>query len=344
MTRQRNTLHPPFLWVPVVGVLLVALALLWPAPSDAAVTLKCATATINDVQHEWCKRYIARLEKSTNGFIKGQVFPASQLGSIPRMLEGVQLGTIETFITPPDFLIGLDPRFMALTAPYLFDSIDHAHRVLNDREFLDKFLALAEPKGITGVSLLVYGPAGIASRTPVHAPDDLRGKKLRINATPIERMVMAAFGATGVPMAPAELITALQQGAVDGVQSGLPIMVNFKFYEAAKYHANTHHYFVTSIAIINKKWLDGLPPEVRRAVLEEGRAVHAELLEVTKQANASAEATWKSATKDGWIELTAEQRATFRSRLEGIDARIAQEQPAVKELVDLLRKKSRELR
>jgi TRAP-type C4-dicarboxylate transport system substrate-binding protein len=331
----------------LVGVTLLAVAVLVPAlvPTPAAAQpFKCATATINDVQHEWCKRYVARLEKATHGAIKGQVFPGGQLGPIPRVIEGVQLGTVEAFIVPPDFLIGLDPRFMALTAPYLFESIDHAHRVINDREFLDRFLTIAEPKGITGVSLLVYGPAGIATRTPVRSPEDLKGKKIRINATPIERQIMTQFGATGVPMGINELLAALQQGAVDGVQSGLPIITNFKFYEAAKYHANTHHYYVTSIAIVNKRWLEGLPPNVRQAVVDEGRAIHAELLDVTKQANAAAEATWKERTKDGWIALTPEQRNAFRGRLEPIDAWIAQEHPPVKDLVELLRKKSREYR
>jgi hypothetical protein len=79
-------------------------------------------------------------------------------------------------------------------------------------------------------------------------------------------------------------------------------------------------------------------------VIDEGRAVQAEMLEVAKEKVATAEATWKEQTKDGWLELTPEQRAAFRSRLEGVDARIVQDHPSVKELVDLLRRKSRELR
>jgi TRAP-type C4-dicarboxylate transport system substrate-binding protein len=334
----------PFLSVPVAGLLVVALALLVPAPAGAAATMKCALITINDVQHEWCKRFIARIEKASGGAIKGQVFPAGQLGNVSRMIEGVQLGTIEAAISPPDFLIGIDPRFMALTSPYLFDSMDHVHRVLNDREFLDKFLAIAQPKGVVGVSLMVYGPAGIALRTPLRSPDDLKGKKLRINATPIERAMMAAFGATGAPMGLPEALTAIQQGTVDGVQSALRAITNFKFYESARYYANTNHFYITSIGIINKKWLDALPASVQKAVIEEGRAVMPELLEVAKAATADAEATWKAQTRDGWIDLTADQRAAFRSRLEGIDARIVQEHPTAKELIELLRRKSKELR
>src|SRR6266542_6046288 len=88
------------LTVALLGVLLVPT---WRGggAEGANVTLKCATATLNDVQHEWCKRYGARLEKRSNGQIKAQIFPASQLGSIPRMIEGVQLGTIEAWVGPP---------------------------------------------------------------------------------------------------------------------------------------------------------------------------------------------------------------------------------------------------
>ena len=322
----------------VVAVALTA------TPAHAATVFKCAMGTINDVQHEWCKRFIARLEKASNGLVTGQVFPAGQLGGTSQLVQGVQLGTIEAVLTPPEFLIGLDPRFMVLTSPYLFDSMDHAHRVLNDKEFRDRFTTLAEPKGVVGVSLFVYGPAGIALRTPLHGPDDVKGKKLRINATPIERAMMSALGASGVPMGLGEALTAIQQGTVDGVQSALPAVANLKFFESAKYFATTNHFFITSMAFVNKRWLDALPPAVKQAALDEGRAIQPEILDVAKEKIAAAETTWKQGSKDGWIDLTPEQRQAFRNRLEGVDARVIQENPAVKDLVELLRRKSKELR
>ena len=330
-------------WLAALAMAMT-LATVWfaPGPGEAAtITFKCATATLNDVQHEWCKRYGARLEKRTNGQIKAQIFPASQLGSIPRMIEGVQLGTIEAWIGPPEFMVGVDPRFQVLTAPYLFDGFDHAHRVINDREFLDRFLVLAEGKGIRGVSLIVYGPASFVSRTPIRGPDDMRGKKIRVLATPIETAMMATLGATGVPMPLGEVLPALQQGAVDGVQSALTVFTTFKYYDVAKFHTNTNHYFITSIGTVSKKWFDGLPPDVRQAVLEEGRAVHAELLDWTKNFYQTAVNVWKEKAKDGWVDLTAEQRAVFRQRLDGVDARVAQEVPGIKEWLDTLRASAR---
>jgi TRAP-type C4-dicarboxylate transport system substrate-binding protein len=291
----------------ILGRWIIALASLgalataapWnPSVGEAATFhLKCATATINDVQHELCKRYIARLEQRSNGTIQGQVFPASQLGSIPRMIEGVQLGTIEAWVGPPEFLVGIDPRFQALTAPYLFKDVDHAYRVINDREFLDKFLAMAEGKGIKGAGLVIYGPAGFNTRVPVHAPDDLRGKKIRVLATPIETAMMTALGATGVPMPLGEVLPALQQGALDGAETSLTVLVTFKYYDVAKWYVKTDHYVITAMLAVSKKWYDPLPITLQAIVLEEGHALHAELLDWTKSFYNESVPIWKEQTK-----------------------------------------------
>jgi TRAP-type C4-dicarboxylate transport system substrate-binding protein len=332
-------------WVIVLASFMACvLTTLWrPSLGEAApFALKCGTATINDVQHELCKRYIARLTERSQGAIQGQVFPASQLGSIPRMIEGVQLGTLEAWVGPPEFLVGVDPRFQALTAPYLFDDVDHAYRVINDTEFLDTFLALAEGKGIKGAGLVIYGPAGFNTRGPVRAPDDLRGKKIRVLATPIETAMMAALGATGVPMPLGEVLPALQQGALDGAETSLTVLVTFKYYDVAKWYVKTDHYVITSMLALSKKWYDTLPASLQHLVLEEGRAVHAELLEWTKRFYDESIQTWKAQTKDGFVVLTPDQQAVFRARLAGVDEHVATQVTGLKEWLELLRAKAKQ--
>lgn len=328
----------------VVAFAIMALGwVLFPVPAAPATwTFKCSISTVNDVLHEWCKRYSARLEKRTHGQMRAQVFPAGQLGLGPRQIEGLQLGTIEAHIVPPDFLVGLDSRFQVLTAPFLFHDLDHAYRVLNDSEFLDKFLALGEDKGLKGVSLIPTAPASFVSRTPIRVPADLKGKKIRVLATPIEMAMMAALGATGVPMPLGEVLPALQQGAVDAVESSLAIFVPFKYYDVAKYHTNTNHYVITSIGMVSKKWFGNLPPDIQKVVIEEGRTLHVELLEWTKHFYGANGSVWKDKTKDGWIELTPEQRAAFRERMEGVDEQVARQVPPLKEWLALLRAKSKQ--
>lgn len=327
----------------VVAAAAAALAAAAAQADAGTYTFKCSLATINDVHHEFCKRYVARLEQRSNGQIKGQIFPAGQLGPIPRLIEGVQLGTIEAFAIPPDFFVGIDPRFQALSAPYLFNDLDHAYRTLNDKEFLGRYLALAEGKGIKGVALYPVAPAGLASRTPIRTPDDVRGMKVRVLATPMERAMMASLGATGVPIPWGETLPALQQGAVDAVQAGITVLSAFKYYDVVKWFTNTDHYLIQGIATVSKKWYDSLPPDLQRAVVEEGPAIHQELQGWLKSFYHDSARVWKEKTRDGWIELTTDQRAAFRQRIEGTEEKVAREEvPAVKDLLDLVRAKARQ--
>src|SRR6202050_2165573 len=75
------------------------------AQSPAPIVMKLSTATINDTQHEWLKRFAAAVEKDSGGRIKGEVYPASQLGAIPRPIEGTQFGAIQASLTPPELFV-----------------------------------------------------------------------------------------------------------------------------------------------------------------------------------------------------------------------------------------------
>jgi TRAP-type C4-dicarboxylate transport system substrate-binding protein len=192
--------------------------------------------------------------------------------------------------------------------------------------------------------MMVYGPAGFLFRTPVRSPDELKGKKIRVLATPIETAMMATLGATGVPMTLGEVLPALQQGALDGSESAITVFTTFKYYDVAKYYVNTDHYFITSMGVLSKRWLDGLPRDIQQAVVDEGRAVQEELLDWAKTFSQAGVATWKEKTKDGFVELTPEERTAFRSRMEGVDAQMAERVPGIKEWLDLLRAKAKALR
>jgi TRAP-type C4-dicarboxylate transport system substrate-binding protein len=311
--------------------------------SGQRFTMKIGTATINDVQHEWCKRYAERLQRRTNGQIAAEVYPASQLGSIPRMIEGVQLGTIEAWMGPPEFAVGLEPRLMVPGMPGLFRDMDEAYRVINDPAVLDHFLALTEPKGIKGVALIIYGPMVVFDRIPIRTPDDMRGRKYRIFAAPTEIETMNAFGATGVPITLGEVPTALSTGTVDGAQSGITVGDTFKLYDLVKYATETHHAMITSFGGVSKTWFERLPPDLQRAVVEEGRALHAELLEFQKAEIAKASQTWNQQTGGGLLQLSEAEREGFRARLANVPEVVLQQKPEIRETLEVFRGKVRQL-
>src|ERR1700746_1416340 len=95
----------------VMSTLLAQPAL---AQDSKTYVMKLSTATLNDTPHEWLKRFAAAVEKDSGGRIKGEVYAASQLGSIPRQIEGTQFGAIPMASMPPEFFVGVDEGFEVL--------------------------------------------------------------------------------------------------------------------------------------------------------------------------------------------------------------------------------------
>src|SRR5579864_926954 len=90
--------------VPAALALSLAAMLSAARADDKTYVMKLGTATINESQHEWCKRFAAMVEQDSGGRIKPEIYPASQLGAIPREIEGVQFGAIQGYVGPPEFL------------------------------------------------------------------------------------------------------------------------------------------------------------------------------------------------------------------------------------------------
>ena len=205
------------------AVLLVAVSGPAPAQDSKTMVMKLATATLNDAQHEWMKRFAAKIERNSGGRIKAEVYPASQLGAIPRQIEGTQLGSIQAWIGPPEFLVGLDQRFELLSVPGVFQNDQQALKILADPEFSKAFLSLGRQQG-------AY------RREPVHDRSDgvrvadadpharrLKGKKIRVLASPFQTEQIARLGGTGVPLTLGDVLPALQQGTLDGAMGALPV-------------------------------------------------------------------------------------------------------------------------
>ena len=99
-----------------------------PAAAQQPIVLKIASVTQNDPTVEFMKMYKEKIEAKTNGRIKAELYPAAQLGGIPQLVQGILLGTIEMYATPPTFFKGADIRYTVTDAPGLFDSIEHGLR------------------------------------------------------------------------------------------------------------------------------------------------------------------------------------------------------------------------
>jgi TRAP-type transport system periplasmic protein len=232
------------------------------------IVMKLATATLNDGQHLWMKIFAERIEKKSGGRIKAELYPASQLGSIPRMIEGTQLGSIQIFNAPPEFFVGVDPRFELLSAPGLVSSEQQAIKITTDPEFVKAFLAVGANKGLIGVSMFIGGPAAFVTRAPFRTPADIKGKKIRVFASPFQIDQITRLGGTGVPMTLADVMPALQQGTIDGSLGNVGLFSALRYYDATKYLNETGQAFVFEMAAMSKRWFDPLPADLKAMILE----------------------------------------------------------------------------
>ena len=261
----------PTLAAAAAGAVLASSAL----PIDAAraqqtqqqtYVMKISTPTIRDIPNRWMDDFAAGLERDSGGRIKAQLYPASQLGSIPRTIEGTQFGSIQMVVVPPEFMVGLDPRFEVMTAPGLVDSQAHGQRVAADSEVLKLMLSLGADRGLRGVGLFMAEQSVLVSRIPLRRLADFKGKKIRIFASQFQSEAFERLGITPVAMTLGDVLPAIHQGTIDGAVTGIGPVANFNMVDAAKFATQTGQPAIFLIADVNKKWFEALPQDLQQMV------------------------------------------------------------------------------
>ena len=250
------------------GGIVVSLALTCSAAlaQDKIYTMKITLPTLNDPSHMYAKNYAAAVERDSGGRIKTEIYPASQLGSIPRQIEGLQFGAIQCGVIPPEFFVGVDERFEVMAAPGLVNSMEQGERVAADPAVLKVMLGLGAEKGLHGVALFMNAPQSLIAKNPVRHLADLAGKKIRVLASPFQTQAIARLGATPVAMTLGDVMPAMQQGTIDGAVGGIVVWTPMHFVDAAKYVTETGQPAVYAIVEISKSWYDSLPADLQKII------------------------------------------------------------------------------
>ncbi len=307
-----------------------------PPAHAAPYVMKFGIATMNESQHEFLKMYKAALEKASGGRIEVQIFPNSELGAIPREIEGVQFNSIQAFMGPVDFFVGIDPRYGVFSAPMLFRDDANTVATIEDPALEKDMLSLAEGKGLVGIATLDVGASNYAAKNAILRLADFKGKKLRINGTALERAKMGLLGATGVAMPLSEVVPALDQGVIDGTISATSIFVSFKMINLVKVVTVTNDTMIISIAMVSKKWLDSLPPDLRQMVIDTGHAIQPKAQAWEEQFAASLDKKW--AAMGGQIhKLPPADLAAMKTLLTPVGDEVTKSQPAVHAMLEEVR-------
>jgi TRAP-type C4-dicarboxylate transport system substrate-binding protein len=313
-----------------VGALALSFALGLSAAvaQDKTYTMKIALPTLNDPSYFFAKAYAAALEKDSGGRIKPEVYPASQLGSIPRMIEGTQFGAIQCVIIPPEFYVGIDERFELMAAPGLVDSVDHGERLGADPSLLKLMLGLGADKGLHGVALFMNAPSSVIAKAPIRHLADFKGKKIRVLASPFQMQPLDRLGATPVAMTLADVIPALQQGAIDGAVGGIVVFTPMHFQDAAKYVTETGQPAVFVLSEVSKKWYDSLPADLQKIVDDDAAAQQKAITPTVIDIVSKARKGWTDVGGE-LISLPPDEQAEMMKTFSDTVAAVASKKPLV---------------
>jgi len=295
---------------------------------DKNYVMKITTPTLNAALDLYSKALAVAVERDTGGRVKVEVYPASQLGSIPRQIEGTQFGSIQCPVIPPEFFIGLDERFEVLAAPGLVSSVSQGQQIVDDPDVRNLVLGLGAQKGLHGVALSYAEPSEIIAKNAIRHLADFNGKRLRIFASEFQSVSFKRLGASPVAMSPSDVLPAIQQGSLDAAVAGVELLAGMHFNDAAKYITMTNHAAIFFVVELSKRWIDSLPPDLQQIVERDANSVAADFKPRAVEILSAARKTWLDAGGE-LIDLPAAEEAEMLKTLASVGADVSREKPAL---------------
>jgi len=208
----------------------------------------------------------ARIEERTGGRLRIQVYGNHTLGEEKDTLEQTRFGVIDLNRVNSASLNSLVPETLIPGLPFLFRDEAHLHRVL-DGPIGDDIAS-----GLTRHNLvpLCYYDSGARSfytrGRAINEPGDLRGLKIRVQASDMWVAMMRAFGANPTPLPTGEVYSALQTGVVDGAENNYPSYQSFRHFEVARYYSVSEHSMAPEVLVMSRRSFDRLPRETQEIV------------------------------------------------------------------------------
>ena len=249
---------------PLLMTLLAASVMSVNAFAQAPIVIKFSHVVASDTpKGKAAERFKELAEKATKGRVKVELYPNSTLYKDKEELEALQLGAVQ-MLAPS--LAKFGPlgvkEFEVFDLPYIFPSKDVLYSVTEGPIGKD-LLKKLEPKGITGLAFWDNGFKVMSANKPIHVPADMKGLKLRIQSSKVLDAQMRALNANPQVLAFSEVYQALQTGVVDGTENPPSNLYTQKMHEVQKHVTVTNHGYLGYAVIVNKKFWDGLPPDIR---------------------------------------------------------------------------------
>ncbi len=255
-----------------------------------------------------------RVATLSEGSLTLRIYPSQQLGTERECLELLQIGSLAMTKVSSGVLENFAPDFQVLGLPYLFRDKAHQFAVL-DGPIGQKLLEQGSEYWLRGLCFYDAGSRSFYTRSrPVHAPDDLKGLKIRVMESTTAMQMVSAFGGSPTPISYGELYTALQQGVADGAENNPPSFYLSRHYEVCRYYSLNEHTALPDVLLISTKVWDQLSPSHRQWLGEAAQASAIHQRQLWAQAEADALADLEKAG----VEIIHPDKEAFAQRVQAL--------------------------
>jgi C4-dicarboxylate-binding protein DctP len=286
------------------------------ASAQAPIVIKFSHVVATDTpKGRAAERFKDLAEKMTKGRVKVEVYPNSQLYKDKEELEALQLGAVQMLAPSLAKFAPLGVKeFEVFDLPYIFPSKAALYTV-TEGAIGKNLLTKLEPKGITGLAYWDNGFKVMSANKPLHTPADFRGLKMRIQSSKVLDAQMRALGANPQVLAFSEVYQALQTGVVDGTENPPSNMYTQKMHEVQKHVTVSNHGYLGYAVIVNKKFWDGLPADVRGQLQQAMADATKYEKAIAQQDNDMAMDAIRKAGKTTIYNLNPQEQAAWRKAL-----------------------------
>ena len=302
-------------------LLAIAAAAIFAAPSagmaQAPIIIKFSHVVApNTPKGKGSEKFKELAEKYTNGKVKVEVYPNSTLYKDKEELEALQLGAVQ-MLAPSNSKFGPIgiKDFEVFDLPFLLPSLASLRKV-TEGPIGKKMLTLLDAKGMIGLAYWDNGFKQMSANKPLHLPEDYKGLKFRIQSSKVLEAQFRLLGATPQVMAFSEVYQALQTGVVDGQENTPANMYTQKMDEVQKYTTLTNHGYIGYVVVVNKKFWEGLPADIRGQLEKAMAESTAYANTISAQENDDALAAMKKSGKTTFIVPTAAEMAAMQKVME----------------------------
>jgi len=230
-----------------------------------------------------------KLKELSKGTMLIDQYPGAQLGQEPQVLQLVKAGDVEFCISSSANAATLSPQAGVMSMHFLFRSEAHLIKAIADPGVSNAVKAMIADtvQGARVIAVATLGLRNMYSKREIKKIDDIRGLKVRVQATPTEDTMFPAYGAQIVHMPFGSVYTSLQTGVVDVAENGVNVYLANKHYEVAPVLSMTEHEANNSLVWVSDKLWNSLTPEhqgwVQAAADEVNKTQPAKAIELEHQ-------------------------------------------------------------